>query len=478
MTMIGMKWQWFFFSLVMLLASACRPQLMSLLDPAPLSSATFEAAVNYNAQPSQTSFIKPSATVNRPRITITPSRFPIVPTATLNPNWLFPDSEVVYSPAALDFDVQAYLDQTDGWLKHYREYLKSTAWTSAAKIIQRVALENSINPRILLALLEYHCGCVLGNLSPDVDADFLLGNTDFHRKGLFRQLSWASSRLSAGYYGWRAGAITGIDLGNQLIIPISNQSNAGSVALQYFFAFYHDASAWRKAIDSEDSFVTLYGRMFGDFWQRAAIYEPLIPPTLKQPPLILPFEPGRMWAFTSGPHVVWETEGAVAALDFAPATYESGCVNSDAWITAMANGVIARSEFGAVILDLDNQDGTPADGCEQTGWAILYMHVAEDKRIPAGTRVKTGDRIGHPSCEGGRATGTHVHIARKYNGEWILADGAIPFNIEGWVAHAGKKLYEGTLTRAGQIVIAHPYGSYETKISRPTPTLLPTPNVP
>jgi hypothetical protein len=35
--------------------------------------------------------------------------------------------------------------------------------------------------------------------------------------------------------------------------------------------------------------------------------------------------------------------------------------------------------------------------------------------------VKTGDRIGHPSCEGGAANATHVHIARRYNGEWIPA---------------------------------------------------------
>ncbi len=476
--MVGMKWQRIFLLWGLLFASACRPQFLSMIDSPPLPSVTVDTIVNFDGRSSATPLIKSSPTITRPRITITPSPFPVVPTATGHPNWLFPDSEVVYSPAALDFDVQAYLDQTDGWLKHYREYLKSTAWTSAAQIIQRVALENSINPRLLLALLEYHCGCVLGDLSPDVDPDFLLGNTDFHRKGLFRQLSWASSRLSAGYYGWRAGSLDGIDLGNQLVIPISRQSNAGSVALQYFFSFYQDVSTWQKAVDSEDGFVALYERMFGDFWQRAAIYEPLVPAGLKQPPLTLPFEPGRMWAFTSGPHVVWETEGAVAALDFAPATYESGCVDTDAWITAMANGVIARSAFGAVVLDLDDQDGTPADGFEQTGWAILYMHVAEDKRIPAGVRVRTGDRIGHPSCEGGRATGTHVHIARKYNGEWILADGAIPFNLDGWIAHAGKKLYEGTLTRAGQIVIAHPYGSYETKISRPTPTLFPTPNAP
>jgi hypothetical protein len=68
--------------------------------------------------------------------------------------------------------------------------------------------------------------------------------------------------------------------------------------------------------------------------------------------------------------------------------------------------------------------------------------------------VKKGDPLGYPSCEGGRATGTHIHIARKYNGEWILADGALPFNLDGWIAGEGSQAYQGTLTKFGRIVEA------------------------
>jgi hypothetical protein len=68
--------------------------------------------------------------------------------------------------------------------------------------------------------------------------------------------------------------------------------------------------------------------------------------------------------------------------------------------------------------------------------------------------LEAGDHIGHPSCEGGSSTGTHIHIARKYNGEWILADSAIPFNIEGWVPKKEDVPYEGTLTRYEKTVTA------------------------
>ncbi|MGB9674066.1 MAG: M23 family metallopeptidase [Anaerolineales bacterium] len=455
--------------------TACVPFGLSAVSPITGSSGNPTPSITMEVSPaSAVSALLPTST-NRPLITITPSPYPILPSPTRNPRWLFPDSEVVYSPSAADFDIQAYLNQTQGWLKSHREYLKSTAWTSAAQIIQRVALENSINPRLLLALLEYHCGCVLGELSPNVDQDYLLGNSDYQRKGLFRQLSWASSQLAAGYYGFRAGTLKEIQLEKQVSVAVDLTSNAGSVALENYFAFYQNQSQWQEALYSDKGFLSLYQRMFGDYWTRAMKYEPLVPPGLRQPLLILPFEPGRVWAFTSGPHVVWETQGAMAALDFAPATYESGCIHSDAWITAVANGVISRSEFGAVVLDLDGEDGTPADGLEQTGWAFLYMHVGTDKRIAAGMRVKAGDKIGNPSCEGGRSTGTHVHVARKYNGEWILADGTIPFNLEGWIVHGGTKPYAGTLVREGTVVVAHPYGSYETKIFRPTPTPYPTP---
>jgi hypothetical protein len=55
-------------------------------------------------------------------------------------------------------------------------------------------------------------------------------------------------------------------------------------------------------------------------------------------------------------------------------------------------------------------------------------------------------------------------VVRKYNGEWIPADGPLPFELSGWRAHAGSKEYQGTLTKENEIVTASPYGSFETRI--------------
>ena len=114
----------------------------------------------------------------------------------------------------------------------------------------------------------------------------------------------------------------------------------------------------------------------------------------------------------------------------------------------MADGVVVRSETGLVVEDLDG------DGNEHTGWVLIYLHIATIGRAPIGQHLQKGEALGFPSCEGGEATGTHVHIARKYNGEWMPADGVIPFNMEGWIAHYGDAAYLGTLTRGTQQIIA------------------------
>jgi LasA protease len=371
------------------------------------------------------------------------------------------DSEVVYSPAVKKFDVLEYVNRAGGFLSTYQEYMRSTGPTSGAEILLRIALENSINPRLLLALLQYQCGCVLGPLAEGVDVDYLMGVEDPLRKGLYRQLGWTINQLSIGYYGWRRGLITDRYFPSASPAHLAPDLNAGSVALAYLFSHLYDRQGWEQAMARRGGFVSLYKDMFANYWIWSRKSEPLFPPGLAQPELILPFLPGKEWGYTSGPHNAWETEGALAALDFAPASTEYGCLPSNAWVVAVADGLVVRSEYGAVVLDLDG------DGFEGTGWAVLFMHVESRNRVEVGTFVRRGDPLGHPSCEGGPANGTHVHIARKYNGEWIAADGPLPFVLSGWVAQAGYRPYEGTLTRDGITVVANPLSPAQAFIQRP-----------
>jgi LasA protease len=385
---------------------------------------------------------------------------------TLTPsNHLMPDSEIVYSPTALDFDTAAYVAEQGGYLNEYAEDLNATGRTTGAQAVQRIATENSVNPRLLLALIEYESGWVSGQPKNLAQTDYPLGYIDYQYRYLYSQMLWAMQEIFAGYYGWRSGTLTEVTLTDGTTLRLAPDQNAGTIALQVFFARRYGYDDWMRALDPKNGFPAMYTRMFGDPYTREYM---LFPPSTTQPELTLPFEIGKLWAFTGGPHSAWgftrdETlvkKAALAALDFAPASAVTGCYESDAWVIASASGRVVRAGNGVVVLDLNG------DGYEQTGWDILYMHIADKDRAQLDDWLQAGDRVGHPSCTGGDSSGTHLHIARKLNGEWVLADGAIPFTLSGWVAHAGDAPYKGTLTKGDRVVISNQNATYVSRIIR------------
>ena len=135
-------------------------------------------------------------------------------------------------------------------------------------------------------------------------------------------------------------------------------------------------------------------------------------------------------------------------------------MQSDEWVVAASDGLVIRAENGMVLQDLDG------DGFEQTGWTVLYMHIESRDRVNAGSYLKAGEKIGHPSCEGGFSNGTHVHLARRYNGEWISADGSLPFNLDGWISSGTGVQYDGHLERNNLTVEAWDARLPENQIQR------------
>jgi len=374
-------------------------------------------------------------------------------------NPIFPDSEVVYSPSTVDFDISSFVKNAGGYLSTYREY-SSMGWNTGAQVVYRVAVENSINPRLLLAILEFQSHWVYGKPTNPDEIDYPVGWFDFKHRGLYLQLYWAVSQLSIGYYGWRNGSVTFINFPEGTSLRLSPMLNAGSVGVQFLFSKLYEKPLWAGALYSPNSLTALYEKMFGNPFVIAQAVEPILPATLTQPIMELPFLPGYSWSYTRGPHSVWGPDEALAAIDFAPGSLVPGCVETTKKATASAPGVVVRSGNGVVVIDLDG------DGFEQTGWALLYMHMATHERVAVGTWVNTDDPIGFPSCEGGIATGTHLHFARKYNGEWIPADGPVPFVLSGWQAHEGSEPYAGTLTKGNKTITSSPFSSFESAIVR------------
>ena len=356
---------------------------------------------------------------------------------------IVPDSQFVNGPSHIDFDARTFVAEHPGWLNGYEDYAAGEN-RSGAEIVNYIATKFSVSPRLLLALLEYQSGAIPNPDPPSQAITYPLGHVARDRKGLYRQLLWGANLLNNGYYGWRTSNLVSIDHRDGRMERFDPWQNAATVSLHNFFNTLLPIEEYYHAI-SPEGFAQTYASLYGDPW---AADQPHIPGSLEQPFLTLPFKPGDPWSYTGGPHTGWGVGEPFSALDFAPPSVTSGCQPTSEWATAVAPGVVVRSETGEVTLDLDG------DGDERTGWNIFYLHVATQGRAKVGDVLQTGDPVGYPSCEGGTSTGTHVHIARKYNGEWIPADGTLAFNLEGWIAHNGREPYQGTLTRLSRTVTA------------------------
>ncbi|MDH5506247.1 MAG: LysM peptidoglycan-binding domain-containing protein [Anaerolineae bacterium] len=380
-------------------------------------------------------------------VTTLPTGFPMQIPIYYRPFWgspyqIIPDSQFVNGPALLGFNTQAFVDQYPGWLKDYSEYASGQT-RSGAGVVDYVAANFSISPRLLLALLEYQAGALSSPILAANKVKYPLGHENNLSQGVYLQLVWAANTLNNGYYGWRTGNLVEFDHPDGRVEQPDPWQNAASVALQYYFSQSIPPNQYLPAIGPLGIAQT-FSSLFGDPWPED---QPHIPGSLNQPAFQLPFEPGQSWAFTGGPHTGWGSGEPFAALDFAPPSVIGGCKQSDLWATAQAPGLVVRSERGIVVLDLDT------DGDDRTGWVLFYLHLESRGRAQVGDRLEKGARVGHPSCEGGSASGTHVHIARKYNGEWIPAAGALPFTMEGWTVQAGDGPYEGSLTRLGNSAV-------------------------
>lgn len=362
-----------------------------------------------------------------------PLRVPLTVSRTAPEVTLLPDSEVVFSPAYLGFDVEAFVEQHGGYLSRFTSPINGEHLGGAA-IISQVARQYSVGPRVLLTVLEHYGGWVtqeqpwgyqaLGAANPYYEQTFLL------------QVSWVANQLNGGYYGYkRDGQVpTTFTDYSRAIIPAG--LNAGTAAVMNFLAVNGDWDSWQL---EADAFMDTYRRLFGDPF--SLTFSPLVPEHLTQPALTLPWENGIKFYYTGGPHAAYGSRSAWAAVDFGPPDIKGNCFYSAQSLTAAADGTLIMGEVGELYLDLDG------DGSLQTGWVLLYLHTVARDDVSQGQLLAQGTPLGYASCEGGISTSSHLHFARRYNGEWMAADGPIPLVLAGWRFINGSGQYEGTAVR-------------------------------
>ena len=101
----------------------------------------------------------------------------------------------------------------------YSEIVDEISLTGA-EIVDKVAREYSVDPRLLLALLDYRSGWVQGSDTENV-SEYPLTNDAPSRTGLFRQLSWAANELNRGFYSRRVGGLPEFSLADGTQVQVS-----------------------------------------------------------------------------------------------------------------------------------------------------------------------------------------------------------------------------------------------------------------
>ena len=353
---------------------------------------------------------------------------------------LLPDSELVYGPAFANFELHTTTAKYSGYFQTYTETLATGEVLTGPEIVTRIAMQYSIGPRVLLALLEAESGWLTNPHPPQEARDYPLGHIRDGWEGLTAQLLWTADDLNAGFYGWLYNDLWTFRLADRSYVQFATTLNAGTAGVQRALA---DSPSFAVFQERLQKFETTYYRLWGNPFSYTV--EPLLPPAGDIPALTLPWPRGETWYLTSGPHGGWGEGSARAALDFATGERHLGCHVSQQLVTAATTGRIAYSREGLVLQELDH------DEFIGTGWVLIYMHIASQDRVIAGSQVEFGDAIGHPSCEGGPATASHLHFARRYNGVWIPADSPWPLILSGWRAQAGIRSYDGSLQK-GELI--------------------------
>ena len=116
---------------------------------------------------------------------------------------------------------------------------------SGTEIITRLARENSINPRLLLAFLEFHTNWVFGSPA-NPQLQYPIGFMAPSHQGLYGEISLVIRQLTLGYYGWRRGELNSLVFGDQSTLQVYPGLNPVQWQYSICFPVFTAAGLFRK----------------------------------------------------------------------------------------------------------------------------------------------------------------------------------------------------------------------------------------
>ncbi len=367
---------------------------------------------------------------------------------------LLSNGQFVWGPNVGDFDIFTFLQNRGSALHVFAEDLEM--W----------ARYTSLNPKILLAVLELRYG-LIDDCPVDIssnDARTIIENTSMDLATAFYEHlhTWGDRRKP-----WDLDAMAldpVLSFADGTTIEIQTDQTSGTFALAAMVAKTTDADTWAEELfeTGPGSFTGIMGGLFPEVDLRDTSNN--INPAAAPPDTLFqfPFPLGATWRF-NGPHS-WAGDGTppFSSMDFAAG---SGSCSSppNMWTVATAAGTAVRQYGYDCWIEVEHSPE----------WTTSYYHM-QNTPNPQGAYIWPNASLGQIACEvcaGGYATGPHVHWTVKYNGAYVSLEGV---KISGWTIHVGPEPYtSGSIERDG--VILNPGNSvlndYHTYYFRPNRSL-------
>ncbi len=269
------------------------------------------------------------------------------------------------------------------------------------------SIRYSLNPKVLLALLEVQSGAIRnGDLAPGA-LDWAFGYHDPQWQGLDWQLQWATYTLADGLRGADESPPLLLD---GTLAPIPGEANPATQAVLYLLAHTADRRRFSQLrSDGAGSFVRTYRELFDQ--------DPRLPLGDWAPergPFLRPPYAGQaaLSAYFDHEYPIFQENGSLL-----PYTGEAGHYaydGHDGWDYVLDAGAPALAAAGGQVVFagmLDTLCPTPAGLIvldHDEGYRTLYWHLQRIE-VEEGQEVAQGERIGLVGSTG-CSTGPHLHF--------------------------------------------------------------------
>ena len=338
----------------------------------------------------------------------------------------FSNALFLYGRDAEAFDLDGYLAVSAPFLRDKKELIAH--WSGYY----------SINPQVLLALMELQSGLISAPSEAKLRAPFAgLSN----KRGFEKQLRDVLAQLSQRFYGFESYQRDRARLADKALSTDPGTLNGATAAILGVLQRPSEDPATLNQAASLQQFTQQFAQLFNasneqmykfESSEQAGITTAAVPPSSM---LQLPWYQGYSWK-SNGAHSHTGSGSPYSSIDVS--------YDWPAW-GGQTYSVVAAHPGQVTVFSRCQLRVTNANG-----WATNYYHM-DGVRVSHGETVMNDTKLGVYAsnrntalCQGGSSTGPHLHFSLLYNGRYVSLQGV---NLGPFRVNVGAYNYDNACSR-------------------------------